>query len=157
MVTVLTYFASFYFSHAYVGQDYSIQKNVGKISLEQIDSVSCTDHRLHRENLLKDCCQSSEWLESVSYFACAPWEGTQGIKDGKRNEARICPLLHVGHLLLSVISFQGNHFHYAWGSCTRVWEKTTISATAVACSTASSSKASACLWSKLCSSGGRSS
>uniref|UniRef100_A0A7N6B727 DNA primase large subunit n=1 Tax=Anabas testudineus TaxID=64144 RepID=A0A7N6B727_ANATE len=26
-------------SHAYVGQDYSIQKNVGKISLEQIDSV----------------------------------------------------------------------------------------------------------------------
>lgn len=33
-----------YFSHAYVGQDYSIQKNVGKISLEQIDSVSCFDH-----------------------------------------------------------------------------------------------------------------
>lgn len=27
-------------SHAYVGQDYSIQKNVGKISLEQIDSFS---------------------------------------------------------------------------------------------------------------------
>ncbi|KAM8852280.1 DNA primase large subunit isoform 1-T3 [Synchiropus picturatus] len=27
-------------SHAYVGQDYSIQKNVGKISLEQIDSLS---------------------------------------------------------------------------------------------------------------------
>uniref|UniRef100_A0A8C7WMW1 DNA primase large subunit n=1 Tax=Oryzias sinensis TaxID=183150 RepID=A0A8C7WMW1_9TELE len=26
-------------SHAYLGQDYSIQKNVGKISLEQIDSV----------------------------------------------------------------------------------------------------------------------
>ncbi|TMS04698.1 DNA primase large subunit [Larimichthys crocea] len=26
--------------HAYVGQDYSIQKNVGKISLEQIDSLS---------------------------------------------------------------------------------------------------------------------
>lgn len=33
-----------HFSHAYVGQDYSIQKNVGKISLEQIDSVSRTDH-----------------------------------------------------------------------------------------------------------------
>lgn len=31
------------FSHAYVGQDYSIQKNVGKISLEQIDSVSSSD------------------------------------------------------------------------------------------------------------------
>lgn len=44
MVTVLIYFALFYSSHAYVGQDYSIQKNVGKISLEQIDSVSCTDH-----------------------------------------------------------------------------------------------------------------
>ncbi|KAG7230170.1 hypothetical protein INR49_009890 [Caranx melampygus] len=27
-------------SHAYMGQDYSIQKNVGKISLEQIDSLS---------------------------------------------------------------------------------------------------------------------
>ncbi|CAN9499901.1 unnamed protein product [Ophioblennius macclurei] len=27
-------------SHAYVGQDYSIQKNVGKISLEQIDSLA---------------------------------------------------------------------------------------------------------------------
>ncbi|KAG1927144.1 DNA primase large subunit [Pimephales promelas] len=27
-------------SHAYVGQDYSIQKNIGKISLEQIDSLS---------------------------------------------------------------------------------------------------------------------
>lgn len=27
-------------SHAYVGQDYSIQKNVGKISLDQIDSLS---------------------------------------------------------------------------------------------------------------------
>ncbi|KAJ8386337.1 hypothetical protein AAFF_G00174340 [Aldrovandia affinis] len=27
-------------SHAYVGQDYSIQKNVGKISLEQIDQLS---------------------------------------------------------------------------------------------------------------------
>ncbi|XP_029377313.1 DNA primase large subunit [Echeneis naucrates] len=27
-------------SHAYVGQDYSFQKNVGKISLEQIDSLS---------------------------------------------------------------------------------------------------------------------
>ncbi|KAM9848200.1 DNA primase large subunit [Aulostomus maculatus] len=27
-------------SHAYVGQDYSIQKNVGKVSLEQIDSLS---------------------------------------------------------------------------------------------------------------------
>uniref|UniRef100_H2M2S7 DNA primase large subunit n=1 Tax=Oryzias latipes TaxID=8090 RepID=H2M2S7_ORYLA len=27
-------------SHAYLGQDYSIQKNVGKISLEQIDSLS---------------------------------------------------------------------------------------------------------------------
>ncbi|KAJ8248176.1 hypothetical protein GJAV_G00239180 [Gymnothorax javanicus] len=27
-------------SHAYVGQDYSVQRNVGKISLEQIDSLS---------------------------------------------------------------------------------------------------------------------
>ncbi|KTF77004.1 hypothetical protein cypCar_00009779 [Cyprinus carpio] len=27
-------------SHAYVGQDYSIQKNIGKISLEQIDALS---------------------------------------------------------------------------------------------------------------------
>ncbi|KAG7276964.1 hypothetical protein CRUP_016454 [Coryphaenoides rupestris] len=27
-------------SHAYVGQDYSIQKSVGKISLEQLDSLS---------------------------------------------------------------------------------------------------------------------
>uniref|UniRef100_A0A3Q3W1N1 DNA primase large subunit n=1 Tax=Mola mola TaxID=94237 RepID=A0A3Q3W1N1_MOLML len=27
-------------SHAYVGQDYSIQKNIGKISLDQIDSLS---------------------------------------------------------------------------------------------------------------------
>lgn len=27
-------------SHAYVGQDYSIQKNVGKVSLDQIDSLS---------------------------------------------------------------------------------------------------------------------
>ncbi|KAJ8250377.1 hypothetical protein COCON_G00222990 [Conger conger] len=27
-------------SHAYVGQDYSVQKNVGKISLEQIDSLA---------------------------------------------------------------------------------------------------------------------
>lgn len=36
-------FFFFHFSHAYVGQDYSIQKNVGKISLEQIDSVSCSD------------------------------------------------------------------------------------------------------------------
>ncbi|XP_016149638.1 DNA primase large subunit-like [Sinocyclocheilus grahami] len=26
--------------HAYVGQDYSIQKNIGKISLEQIDALS---------------------------------------------------------------------------------------------------------------------
>lgn len=34
------------FSHAYVGQDYSIQKNVGKISLEQIDSVSSSDWRV---------------------------------------------------------------------------------------------------------------
>ena len=42
-VYIYIYFFS-YFSHAYVGQDYSIQKNVGKISLEQIDSVSCFDH-----------------------------------------------------------------------------------------------------------------
>lgn len=39
---IFTFFS--HFSHAYVGQDYSIQKNVGKISLEQIDSVSCIDH-----------------------------------------------------------------------------------------------------------------
>uniref|UniRef100_A0A672IHR6 DNA primase large subunit n=1 Tax=Salarias fasciatus TaxID=181472 RepID=A0A672IHR6_SALFA len=45
-------------SHAYVGQDYSIQKNVGKISLEQIDSLSAKSfplcmrqlHQALREN-----------------------------------------------------------------------------------------------------------
>lgn len=44
IVVVLKMFPFFFFSHAYVGQDYSMQKNVGKISLEQIDSVSCIDH-----------------------------------------------------------------------------------------------------------------
>lgn len=34
-----TWFFSF-FSNFYTGQDYSIQGNVGKISLDQIDSVS---------------------------------------------------------------------------------------------------------------------
>lgn len=29
-----------FFSHSYVGPDYSVQKNTGKISLEQIDTVS---------------------------------------------------------------------------------------------------------------------
>ncbi|XP_029926794.1 DNA primase large subunit [Myripristis murdjan] len=33
-------------SHAYVGQDYSIQKSVGKISLEQIDSLSVKSYPL---------------------------------------------------------------------------------------------------------------
>lgn len=42
----MNFMFSSYFSHAYVGQDYSIQKNVGKISLEQIDSVSYIDHLL---------------------------------------------------------------------------------------------------------------
>ncbi|XP_078397959.1 DNA primase large subunit isoform X3 [Cetorhinus maximus] len=31
-------------SHAYVGQDYSVQKNVGKISLEQIDSLAAKSY-----------------------------------------------------------------------------------------------------------------
>ena len=30
----------FFFSHSYTGQDYSTQGNAGKISLDQIDSVS---------------------------------------------------------------------------------------------------------------------
>lgn len=29
-----------FFSHSYVGPDYSVQKNTGKIALEQIDAVS---------------------------------------------------------------------------------------------------------------------
>lgn len=41
-VVMIYFFFRSYFSHAYVGQDYSIQKNVGRISLEQVDSVSCT-------------------------------------------------------------------------------------------------------------------
>ncbi|XP_076831502.1 DNA primase large subunit [Brachyhypopomus gauderio] len=40
-------------SHAYVGQDYSFQKNIGKVSLEQIDPLSATSfplcmRQLHR-------------------------------------------------------------------------------------------------------------
>ncbi|XP_053292996.1 DNA primase large subunit [Pleuronectes platessa] len=38
-------------SHAYVGQDYSIQKNVGKISLEQIDSLSVKSFPLCKRQL----------------------------------------------------------------------------------------------------------
>ncbi|XP_035029424.1 DNA primase large subunit [Hippoglossus stenolepis] len=38
-------------SHAYVGQDYSIQKNVGKISLEQIDSLSLKSFPLCKRQL----------------------------------------------------------------------------------------------------------
>lgn len=41
-------------SHAYVGQDYSVQKNVGKISLEQIDSVSFT--KLAHETSTSSSC-----------------------------------------------------------------------------------------------------
>lgn len=54
------------FSHAYVGQDYSIQKNVGKISLEQIDSVSYIDHLLLKCQVqgailsLNWCCSKEE-------------------------------------------------------------------------------------------------
>lgn len=29
-----------FFSHSYVGPDYSVQKNTGKIALEHIDAVS---------------------------------------------------------------------------------------------------------------------
>lgn len=43
-------FHIFFFSHAYVGQDYSIQKNVGKISLEQIDSVSFIESAFEMSN-----------------------------------------------------------------------------------------------------------
>ncbi|XP_036403246.1 DNA primase large subunit [Megalops cyprinoides] len=40
-------------SHAYVGQDYSIQKNVGKISLEQIDPLSAKSFPLCMRQLHK--------------------------------------------------------------------------------------------------------
>uniref|UniRef100_A0AAY4DXL0 DNA primase large subunit n=1 Tax=Denticeps clupeoides TaxID=299321 RepID=A0AAY4DXL0_9TELE len=40
-------------SHAYVGQDYSIQKNVGKISLEQIDPLSTKSFPLCMRQLHK--------------------------------------------------------------------------------------------------------
>ncbi|XP_028676335.1 DNA primase large subunit [Erpetoichthys calabaricus] len=40
-------------SHAYVGQDYSIQKNIGKISLEQIDNLSLKSFPLCMRNLHK--------------------------------------------------------------------------------------------------------
>ncbi|MBN3308890.1 DNA primase large subunit [Amia ocellicauda] len=40
-------------SHAYVGQDYSIQKNIGKISLEQIDSLSTKSFPLCMRHLHK--------------------------------------------------------------------------------------------------------
>lgn len=33
-------FCLLFFSHSYVGPDYSVQKNTGKISLDQIDAVS---------------------------------------------------------------------------------------------------------------------
>ncbi|XP_015218762.2 DNA primase large subunit isoform X2 [Lepisosteus oculatus] len=38
-------------SHAYVGQDYSIQKNIGKVSLEQIDSMSTSSFPLCMRHL----------------------------------------------------------------------------------------------------------
>ncbi|MGH0140241.1 UNVERIFIED_CONTAM: hypothetical protein FKN15_023068 [Acipenser sinensis] len=40
-------------SHAYVGQDYSIQKNIGKISLEQIDPFSTKSYPLCMRHLHK--------------------------------------------------------------------------------------------------------
>ncbi|XP_049337594.1 DNA primase large subunit [Astyanax mexicanus] len=40
-------------SHAYVGQDYSIQKNIGKISLEQIDPLSAKSFPLCMRQLHK--------------------------------------------------------------------------------------------------------
>ncbi|KAG7333842.1 hypothetical protein KOW79_002249 [Hemibagrus wyckioides] len=40
-------------SHAYVGQDYSIQKNVGKVSLEQIDQLSAKSFPLCMRQLHK--------------------------------------------------------------------------------------------------------
>ncbi|XP_051503574.1 DNA primase large subunit-like [Myxocyprinus asiaticus] len=40
-------------SHAYVGQDYSIQKNIGKVSLEQIDPLSGTSFPLCMRHLHK--------------------------------------------------------------------------------------------------------
>nr|XP_006000604.2 PREDICTED: DNA primase large subunit [Latimeria chalumnae] len=40
-------------SHAYVGQDYSVQKNVGKISLEQIDALSAKSFPLCMRQLHK--------------------------------------------------------------------------------------------------------
>lgn len=52
-----------YFSHAYVGQDYSIQKNVGKISLEQIDSVSCSDHDHWKVRFKVEICFGMDCVE----------------------------------------------------------------------------------------------
>ncbi|XP_026856313.2 DNA primase large subunit [Electrophorus electricus] len=40
-------------SHAYVGQDYSFQKNIGKVSLEQIDPLSTTSFPLCMRQLHK--------------------------------------------------------------------------------------------------------
>ncbi|KAL7889713.1 hypothetical protein AOLI_G00019710 [Acnodon oligacanthus] len=40
-------------SHAYVGQDYSIQKNIGKVSLEQIDALSAKSFPLCMRQLHK--------------------------------------------------------------------------------------------------------
>ncbi|GAA6101469.1 DNA primase large subunit isoform X1 [Tachysurus ichikawai] len=40
-------------SHAYVGQDYSIQKNIGKVSLEQIDPLSTKSFPLCMRQLHK--------------------------------------------------------------------------------------------------------
>ncbi|XP_057198874.1 DNA primase large subunit [Triplophysa rosa] len=40
-------------SHAYVGQDYSIQKNIGKISLEQIDALAAKSFPLCKRHLHK--------------------------------------------------------------------------------------------------------
>lgn len=87
-----------------MGQDYSIQKNVGKISLEQIDSVSCTDHRLEMSiqggDLLGDgLCRKVETLSEneTRYLQVQIYSSS--------------PQLHVSHLLLSAISFQKNHSH----------------------------------------------
>lgn len=97
MVTVLIYFALFYSSHAYVGQDYSIQKNVGKISLEQIDSVSCTDHRLRSENLLKYCCQSSRDERAAVILHVLPERERRELKMGREMKWELV------HFCMSVI------------------------------------------------------
>lgn len=57
----------------------------------------------------------------------------------------------------SSVSCPGSPSRSAWGSSTRAWGRTTTCGTAAACSTASSSRASASRWSRPCSSGGPSS